>query len=516
MALNSSRPSEGSDTASKADSAAADAAAPTDGLLEAAGEPFRSSGRDGQVRQRTSGSLSRRIVALAAIWIAALLLIGGFALDRIVAGTIIRNFDEQLARALPAMIGAAELDPFGEVRFNRPPVEPRFNEPYSGLYWQVSARDRLPFRSRSLWDRELPADFDQSCVDPCISRSYAFRNEPLRIIERDGIIPGSPVVWRFAAAQSTEQLDAQLARVRQTLWWSLGALGAGLFALAVLQATIGLMPLRRMSTAIAAIRSGQASRVPVDDVPPEVAPLVQELNALLEHNEEAAESARMHAGNLAHALKTPISVLVNEAAAGSADLSITVQRELGTMRRHIDHHLARARAMGRRTAATARADVWPALERLVHAIERIYAEKPVLIDIAGDRTAVFRGERQDLEEMAGNLVDNAAKYGGGRVFVTVAKGTGADADFFTITVEDDGPGIPARLRDGMFERGARLDTGKPGTGLGLAIVRDVAGIYGGSVALTQSEDLGGLMVVLKLPGCPEGPPEDPPRKARAA
>ncbi len=462
--------------------------------------------------RRTPGSLSQRIVALAAIWIALLLVLGGFALDRIVAGTITRNFDEQLGKALPAMIGAAELDPFGEVRFNRPPVDPRFNEPYSGLYWQVSAKGRMPFRSRSLWDRDLAVDLERSCVDPCVSRSDVFRNEPLRVIERDGIIPGSEVVWRFAVAQSTQQLDAQLSGVRQTLWWSLGALGAGLFGLAVVQATIGLSPLKRMSAAIAAIRSGKATRAPTDNVPPEVAPLVNELNALLEHNEKAADSSRMHAGNLAHALKTPISVLMNEAAADSPDLADTVVRELSTMRRHIDHHLARARAMGRRTAATARADVWPALERLIHAIELIYADRNIVIDLAGDRTAVFRGERQDLEEMAGNLIDNAAKYGGGRVFVTVArepgaKGDGADAGFVSITVEDDGNGIPEKLREGLFERGARLDTGMPGTGLGLAIVRDVAGIYGGTVALQESEDLGGLMVTLRLPaGSDGGPP----------
>jgi signal transduction histidine kinase len=338
-------------------------------------------------------------------------------------------------------------------------------------------------------------------VEPCALRSTAFRNEPLRIVARDGIIPGSPIVWRFQVAQDTDQLDQQIRSVRATLWWSLGALGAGLFALAIVQATFGLLPLRRVSSAIAAIRAGRMRRAPTDDVPPEIAPLVQELNALLDHNEETAESARMHAGNLAHALKTPMSVLMNEAAAGSPDLADTVVRELSTMRRHIDHHLARARAMGRRTAATARADVWPSLERLITAIERIYAERGVVIDLAGDRTAVFRGERQDLEELAGNLIDNAAKYGGGRVFVTVARGEGADAGFLSITVEDDGHGIPVKLREGLFERGARLDTGKPGTGLGLAIVRDVAGIYGGSVALSTSEDLGGLMATLRLPAC---------------
>jgi signal transduction histidine kinase len=455
-------------------------------------------------KRRAPGSISQRILVLAAAWIAALLLLGGFALDRIVTGTITRNFDEQLAKALPAMIGAAELDSNGDVWFNRQPVDPRFNEPYSGLYWQVSGEGRLPFRSRSLWDRSLELDLEMPCVDPCVSRSTAFRNEPLRIIERDGIIPGSPAVWRFAVAQSTQELDAQLSSVRRTLWWSLGALGAGLFALAILQATIGLMPLRSVSAALASIRTGRTTRVPTENVPPEIAPLVNELNALLEHNEQAADSARMHAGNLAHALKTPMSVLMNEAAAESPDLDRAVVRELSTMRRHIDHHLARARAMGRRTAATARADVWPALERLVTAIERIYAERGVVIDIAGDRTAVFRGERQDLEEMAGNLIDNAAKYGGGRVFVTVAQGEGANHDLLSITVEDDGRGIPEKLRDGLFERGARLDTGMPGTGLGLAIVRDVAEIYGGDVSLAESEDLGGLLVRLRLPSAPEG------------
>jgi signal transduction histidine kinase len=490
--LTSSPPSAASATASKAEPAAAG---------QSPSAPVAPGSQAGP--RRSPGSIRQRLIIVAAIWILALLAIGGVALDRIVTGTITRQFDTQLGSALPAMIAAAELDPFGEVRFNRPPVDPRFNEPYSGLYWQVAAEGRLPFRSRSLWDRELPADLSISCVEPCETRSDAFRNEPLRIVERDGIIPGSPVVWRFQVAQSTEQLDTQVASVRATLWWSLGALGAGLFALAVLQATIGLMPLGRISAAMAAIRAGRMTRAPTDDVPPEIAPLVNELNALLDHNEQSAESARMHAGNLAHALKTPMSVLMNEAAAGSPDLADTVVRELSTMRRHIDHHLARARAMGRRTAATARADVFPSLERLVSAIERIYAERNVVIDLTGDRGLVFRGERQDLEEMAGNLIDNAAKYGGGRVFITVSRGEGSDRDFLLIQVEDDGNGIPVKLREGLFERGARLDTGKPGTGLGLAIVRDVAGIYGGSVSLAESEDLGGLLVTLKLPACAE-------------
>jgi signal transduction histidine kinase len=172
-----------------------------------------------------------------------------------------------------------------------------------------------------------------------------------------------------------------------------------------------------------------------------------------------------------------------------------VMRETATMRRQIDHHLARARAVGQRGTAQSRAPVWPSVEAVERAASRLYPD--TRIDRDGDQNAVVRVERQDLEEMLGNLVENAAKYGGGSVFVTIG---GADkSDMVDIMVEDDGPGIPPAERTRIFDRGTRLDTGKPGTGLGLAIVRDVAEIYGGSVELGESEDLGGLMVYLKLP-----------------
>ncbi len=446
-------------------------------------------------RRRPPGSISRRILGLSLAWIAGLTLLGGLALDRLVTATLIRNFDTQLAETLPIMIAAAELDPVGEVRFNRPPAEPRFEEPYSGRYWQVSAKGHSDFRSRSLWDRTLRLDLDKACLTLCTGRDESFEDEPLRVVEQDGIIPGSPIVFRFAVAASAATLDAEIARIRQTLWLALGALALGLVILAGLQAGFGLLPLRRMSATIADIRAGRIARAPEADVPPEIAPLVTELNALLDHNAAITESARMHAGNLAHALKTPLSVLLNEAAAESPDLAQTVRREALAMRRHVDHHLARARASARRASSQARAPVWPVLERLQRAVSRIYAARAVTIDLAGTREAVFRGEAQDLEEMAGNLIDNAAKYGGGRVFVTVE----VQAGRLAILVEDDGPGIPAGLEKRLFERGLRLDTEKPGTGLGLAIVRDIAEIYGGSVSLGHSEDLGGLMATLELP-----------------
>jgi signal transduction histidine kinase len=452
----------------------------------------------------TRGSLTRRMIALAAAWIIPLLLIGGFALDRVLTTTVTHNFDQQLAVTMTRMIAAADVGPDGELRFSRELGDARFFEPYSGLYWQVYAEGQDPFRSPSLWDRYLTPDFHLDCRNPCRYKSEAFATEPLRVIERDVRLPGSRTLFHIQVAESSRDLDTQIKRLRSILLWSLSILGLGLLVLAGLQSTYGLLPLRRVSRAIAAIRTGRAQRVP-NDFPPEIAPLVAEINELLDHNEDAAEAARMHAGNLAHALKTPMSVLINEAQAGAPDLPATVRRQTAIMQRHVDHHLARARAAGRRATSTSRAPVWPSLEALTRAIERIHTDRNVVIDLDGARDLVFRGEREDLDEMLGNLIDNAAKYGGGRVFVTVTSQplppgnpTGATRAV-QIVVEDDGRGISPDDRGKLFERGARLDTGKPGTGLGLAIVRDVAEIYGGSVALGESEDLGGLAVTLVLP-----------------
>jgi signal transduction histidine kinase len=294
-------------------------------------------------------------------------------------------------------------------------------------------------------------------------------------------------------AQSRETIDEQIHQLRKTLTWSFSALGLGLLVLAALQTFYGLWPLRRVRDEVAAIRSGKKTRIG-QDFPEEIRPLTEEINQLLAHSEEQAEEARRHAGNLAHALKTPLTVITNAATADSPDLDDTVVREASVMRRQIDHHLARARAIGRRAAAQSRAVVWESLEAVQRAVDRLYEN--VTVDIAGDHRAQVRVERQDVDEMLGNLVENAAKYGGGRVFVTV-KPKGGQVD---IEVEDDGPGIPEELRDQLFIRGARLDTtGKPGTGLGLAIVRDVAEIYGGTIHLERSEDLGGLLARLTLP-----------------
>ncbi|WP_336986882.1 HAMP domain-containing sensor histidine kinase [Altererythrobacter aquiaggeris] len=455
-----------------------------------------------------TGSLSRRMMMIAAAWIVVLLLGGGLALDRTLANLVTSNFDDQLEYVLNAMVGSAEIEAGGEVSLNRPLGDQRFLEPNSGMYWQISAAEEEDFKSysldsransfqdgsRSLWDNTLDLKRNYQDTEPHFYNSDQFEDDELRIVERNITLPGSDKTWTLAVAASRGELDAQIARIRSILFYSFVVLGLGLFIMAALQSWYGLSPLRRIRAAIQRMRTKGTNRV-TDPLPLEVQPLVEELNGLLAHSEKQAEEARTHAGNLAHALKTPLTVVMNAATARADDLPDTVIREAAVMRRQVDHHLARARAVGRRAVGHARTEVCASAEAVRRAVSRLYPD--VRFDIDGNRDALVAIERQDLDEILGNLVENAAKYGGGSVFVTVD--TEPLEQLCTIWVEDDGRGIPDEERERIFDRGARLDTGKPGTGLGLAIVRDVAEIYGGGVELDESEDLGGLMVRLMLP-----------------
>ena len=441
-----------------------------------------------------TGSLSRRMMVIAAAWIAVLLLGGGIALDRTLTGLVTRNFDNQLGYMLTAMIASAELSSDGEVYFNRPLGDQRFLEPNSGLYYQISGKGHEDYPSRSLWDRSLKIRADHIDMAPHVYDSGEFAGEPLRIMERAIILPGSDTRWSFAVAESRKELDVQITRNRAILLWSFVVLALGLLLMAGLQTWYGLSPLRRVRLAIQRMRATGENRV-TEPLPLEVQPLVDELNGLLAHSVKQAEEARTHAGNLAHALKTPLTVVMNAATAHAPDLAETVIREAAVMRRQVDHHLARARAVGRRAVGQARANVCKSAEAVLRAVTRLYER--TRFDLDGNREAEVAIERQDLDEILGNLIENAAKYGGGSVFVTID--AAKDPGFCEIWIEDDGMGIPEEERTRIFDRGARLDTGKPGTGLGLAIVRDVAEIYGGGVELEESEDLGGLLVKLRLP-----------------
>jgi signal transduction histidine kinase len=276
---------------------------------------------------------------------------------------------------------------------------------------------------------------------------------------------------------------------------ALGSLGIGLIAAVIIQVRVGLRPLFALRREVADVRTGKSERL-MGAYPTELEPLASELNALVAHNQEVVERQRTHVGNLAHALKTPLSVILTEASQNGGDLASVVERQARIMSQQVDHHLRRARAAARTQGLGERTEVGPVIEELARALEMIFRDKvtDIRLDCADD--LMFVGERQDLLEMAGNVMENACKWCRKRVRVTAAASAGART--FTIVVEDDGEGLPPAQRESVLRRGERLDESAPGSGLGLSIVDELARAYSGAIQLGESR-LGGLRVELTLP-----------------
>ncbi len=442
-------------------------------------------------------SLASRMLIAAGVWLALALAVGGILLSVFFRDTMERNFDARLTMLLDNLIGGATVDDGGIVSLYRSMMDPRFDRPYSGWYWQISGPGKSPFRSRSLWDQELDIGKAHSQLKARVFETAGPEGQVLRVIERDISLPGSNQVYHFAVAGDVSELKDQISDFNRTLAWWLTALGGILLLAMAIQVRFGLRPLRQISAALGAIRSGRTRRLE-GSFPNEIEPLARELNALLDHNEAVVTRAREHVGNLAHALKTPLSVLGNEAQANESPLARLVTEQTTNMSRHIDHHLTRARAAGRGGVIGARTAVAPAVRDLVRVMERLHPDRELSFDVSTVRDDIaFRGERQDLDDMLGNLLDNASKWARARVRVTVT----GDGDNLRVVVEDDGEGISEEVRDQVFERGERLDESVPGSGLGLAIVKDLAEICGGAVTLDRS-DLGGLKAILRLPRAP--------------
>ena len=437
-------------------------------------------------------SLAIRLVAGAAVWCALWLSAGGYALSTVFGRTVERNFDVRLGVLLEGLVAGSELAEDNALQLRPQLGEPRFDQPLSGWYWQISDGERVLRRSPSLWDARLPVDLAQD-------RSAAARDivgpddQPLRLLVRPITLPGADTAFVYAVAGDRREIQADRQTFNRLLTFALAVLLAGVVGAVLVQVRFGLEPLRRMGRALSGIRAGKAARLE-GDFPAEIEPLATELNALLDHNEALVERARTHVGNLAHGLKTPLSVLTNEARRSDGPLADLVARQVALMRRQVDHHLARARAIATGTILGARTDVLPVLEDLRRTLGRIYAEKALAIEVACPPELAFRGARQDLEEMLGNLLDNACKWAGARVSVGVA----LEGQLLRVAIDDDGPGLPPARRAEVLERGRRLDEQVPGTGLGLAIVADLAQLYRGRLVLEDAE-AGGLRALLTLP-----------------
>jgi signal transduction histidine kinase len=306
-------------------------------------------------------------------------------------------------------------------------------------------------------------------------------------------LPGAPGGFVYTIAGPVIDIRDDVREFGAKLALTLAVLALGLIGAVALQVYYGLRPLQRLRQALAAVRAGSTLRLPAS-FPGEVQPLVHELNALLDHNAALLERARTQTGNLAHALKNPLTVIRSEAAVIAEPPGPVLREQADLMRRQIEWHLARARAAGAHGVLGARAGVADVARDLQFSLERLYRERALEIELRDLDGLVFQGDAQDLEEMLGNLLDNACKWGRSRVRVSGS----SDGGHLRLAVEDDGPGIAPADREEVLLRGRRLDEATVGTGLGLAIVRDLAELYHGSLELTRS-GLGGLRATLDLP-----------------
>ena len=451
-----------------------------------------------------ANSLALRLFLAATAWTAVILIVTGIVLSSLYRQAVERAFDRRLGVYLRTLIAdiASPEDP--NDKFPQSVSEPLFELPLSGWYWQVTRLDGTQpdvRASRSLWDGGLPRLPDQATA-PIGGLRQGYITGPdeqrIRLVERT-IDLGDEGRYLVAVAGDATEIEEELRAFDRALALTFSVLALVLLATTAFQVRFGLAPLKRISEGLAAIRSGGAERLE-GKFPVEIAPLARETNALIDANREIVERARTHVGNLAHALKTPLSVMVNEATArGDDPLAAKVREQIDIMRDQVARHLERARLAARLTVVGSVTEVGPVVDSLARTMEKTHRDKEIAIKLDAPADARFRGERQDLEEMIGNLVDNACKWAQSRVAVEVfCERLQPDKQVVHIIVDDDGRGLTPAEREQVARRGRRLDETKPGSGLGLSIVVELAGLYGGGLTLGTAP-IGGLRVDLALP-----------------
>lgn len=454
---------------------------------------------------RRPQSLVRRLIVLHAVLSLVVLAAGGMALSAFFTDRTTAEFDDRLSQDLLNLVAGTSVDDSGEV--DAPALtDERALRAYSGKYWELASPIGVngvkPItRSRSLWDAPdiaLPPGGVPALAArpgrPVFYDGVGPVKEPLRIAAEEVRLSGVKDPVLFLEAEDRSPIDADIRTFATTTTVALVVLSIMLIGGVALQVRVGLRPLFALRREVADVRTGRSERL-VGDYPAELEPLASELNALVAHNQEVVDRQRTHVGNLAHALKTPLSVMAAEAEARPGPLGDVVRRQADVMRQQVDHHLRRARAAARPQGGGERTELAPVLEELALTLERIFRDKGVEVDWRAPDQLFFHGERQDLQELAGNVMENACKWCDSRVRAVAAA---ASERTLTLTVEDDGPGLAAKDRAEVLQRGARLDEAAPGSGLGLSIVDELAKAYGGSLRLEDSA-LGGLKVTLVLP-----------------
>jgi signal transduction histidine kinase len=454
-------------------------------------------------------SLALRLFATSAAWTLLVLPLAGYIIYSLYREDVQLSFDAQLKKLL-TQITIDSMSTTGDTPVMPPNLyEPLFEVTQSGWYWQIRPIDGAPGRtlvSPSLATAVLPSPYDRKF--PTDDTGTRWMNVPgptgttiriLEFIDSPGHDPAN-TKYSIIVAGPLDWFEETIARFRTRLTTALALVGLGLLGVTVFQVRFGLLPLHRIERGLASIRSGEAERLE-GQLPAEIEPLQTELNALIESNQDIIDRARTQVGNLAHALKTPLAVITNEARDDETTLGSKVAEQAQLMRDQISHYLDRARIAARAGVIGRVTPLEQTAQSLVRAVERIHGEKGIALVVAIQPGAKFQGEKQDLEEMLGNLLDNACKWGKSRVYLTATIETlqaSSQRKQLRIAVEDDGPGLSVEQRAKIGKRGMRLDETKPGSGLGLSIVSDLAASYRGRLTLEASEH-GGLKAVLGLP-----------------
>lgn len=450
-------------------------------------------------------SLGARLFLSAAFCCVLILVLAGLGLTTFYRRSAERGFDERLSVYIKELVADLAAPPETERQSIGDLGEPRFDLPLSGWYWQITRLDgdRPNVRaSRSLVGGQLPKLLDQN-ISPNnrgLRESYVSGPDDrmLRVLERE-IDVGEDGRFTVAVAAPADEIEGDIQDFRFALTMTFVLLGLILVASTLVQVRFGLRPLVRLRSAVGTVRTGENPRI-LGNYPPDLAPLAGELNQLIDTNREILERARTQVGNLAHALKTPLSVMMNDAESGvgEAQLSQTVRTQTAVMRDQVQYYLDRARAAALSGALGGVTEVAPSLEALLRTFMKISQERGIRGSHSVPGRLRFRGEKQDLEEMLGNLLDNAFKWANSTVEVSLEAGSGNPGQPLALLIDDDGPGLPEEAMAEVLKRGRRLDETTPGSGLGLSIVVDLAKLYGGELALYRSP-LGGLRARLALP-----------------
>lgn len=453
-------------------------------------------------------SLAARLFATSIAWTLIVLPLAGWLIYSLYREDVQVGFDNNLIKLVDA-INVDAMATYGNEPVEPPNrYEPLFEVPNSGFYWQIKPLDLPEARklvSPSLATGSIASPFELKF--PADKTGKRWRNtagpdgKPIRVVEVVNTVGYEANTPRYSiiVAGPYDWIVALIDHFRSRLMIALTLAGLALLAVTIVQIEFGLAPLRRIERGLAAVRSGDAQELS-GDLPAEIKPLQAELNALIHSNHEIIERARTQVGNLAHALKTPLAVITNEASDNKSEFAAKVAEQAKIMREQVTHYLDRARMAARANVIGRATTIGPVAQSLKRALERINRDKGVTIAIDCPNDLRFQGEQQDLEEMLGNLLDNACKWSKSTVHLTAAaqSSTASGQRMLQIIVEDDGNGLSSEQRSKIGKRGTRLDESTPGTGLGLSIVADIATTYRGAMILDASPR-GGLMICLTLP-----------------